>query len=218
MWKMSNFLKNLLGTSFAVFVLTSRAAMADEPLGIGKPVSKSEISGWDIDARPDGHGLPKGSGSVEKGEAIYMEQCAACHGEFGEGVGRFPVLMGGYGTLTSSDPNKTVGSYWPYATTLFDYIRRAMPYGNAQSLSTDEVYSVSAYVLFINDILKKEATLNAKSLATVKMPNRNGFISLDPRPDIKKAACMKDCKTEIIIKSFARKIAVTPEIKKDKLN
>ena len=183
---MSNFLKTLLGTSFAIFVLTSQAAMADEPLGIGKPVSKTEISGWDIDARPDVHGLPRGSGAVEKGEAIYMEQCVACHGEFGEGAGRFPILMGGYDTLTSSDPNKTVGSYWPYTTTLFDYIRRAMPYSNAPSLSTDGVYSVSAYVLFMNDILKEEATLNAKSLASVKMPNRNGFVLPDPRPDIKK--------------------------------
>jgi len=215
---MSNFLKNLFGISLAVFVLTSHATTAGTPLGIGTPISKLEISGWNIDARPDGHGLPKGSGSVEKGEIIYIEQCAACHGDFGEGAGRFPALMGGYDTLTSSDPNKTVGSYWPYATTLFDYIRRAMPYGNAQSLSTDEVYSVSAYVLFVNDILTEESTLNAKSLATVKMPNRNGFILPDPRPDVKKVACMKDCKTEIIIESFARKIAVTPEIKKDPSN
>jgi cytochrome c len=215
---MYNFRKNLFGIILVVLVLTSQATVAGEPLGIGNLVSKSEISGWDIDARPDGHGLPKGSGSVEKGEVIYMEQCAACHGEFGEGAGRFPVLMGGYDTLTSSDPNKTVGSYWPYATTLFDYIRRAMPYGNAQSLSTDEVYSVSAYVLFMNDILKEEATLNAKSLASIKMPNRNGFVLPDPRPDIKKAACMKDCKVEVIIKSFARKIAVTPKIKKDQSN
>jgi cytochrome c len=212
---MSNFLKNLFGIVVAVLILTTNLATASDPLGIGNLISKLDISGWDIDVRPDGHGLPKGSGSVEKGEVIYMQQCAACHGEFGEGTGRFPALMGGYGTLTSSVPNKTVGSYWPYATTLFDYIRRAMPYGNAQSLSTDEVYSVSAYILFLNDILKEEATLNAKSLTTAKMPNRNGFILPDPRPDIKKVACMKDCKTKITIKSFASKIAVTPEIKKE---
>jgi hypothetical protein len=211
---MSNFLKNLFRISLAVFVLISQATLASEPLGIGSPVSKLVISGWDIDARPDGYGLPKGSGSVKKGEVIYMEQCAACHGDFGEGVGRFPVLMGGYETLTSSDPKKTVGSYWPYATTLFDYIRRAMPYGNAQSLSNNEVYSVSAYVLFMNDILKEEATLNAKSLADIKMPNRNGFTSPDPRPDVTKATCMNDCKTKITVKSFARQIAVTPDVQK----
>jgi cytochrome c len=211
---MSNFLKNPFRISLAVFILIFQAALASEPLGIGSPVSKLVISGWDIDARPDGYGVPKGNGSVKKGEAIYMEQCAACHGDFGEGVGRFPVLMGGYDTLTSSDPKKTVGSYWPYATTLFDYIRRAMPYGNAQSLSNNEVYSVSAYVLFMNDILKEEATLNAKSLADIKMPNRNGFTSPDPRPDVTKATCMNDCKTKITVKSFARQIAVTPDVQK----
>jgi|TARA_B110000967_G_scaffold191708_1_gene217652 hypothetical protein len=106
-----------------------------------------------------------------------------------------------------------VGSYWPYATTLYDYIRRAMPYGNAQSLTTDEVYSVSAYVLFMNDILEEDETLDALRLAAIKMPNRNGFILPDPRPDIKKTACMKDCKTGIEVKSLARKVAVTPDVK-----
>ena len=212
---MSKSLKNILGISVAALIFTSSTTtMAGERLGIGSLVSKSVIAGWDIDARPDGHGLPKGSGTVEKGEEVYLEQCAACHGEFGEGAGRYPVLMGGYDTLTTADPQKTVGSYWPYATTLYDYIRRAMPYGNAQSLTTDEVYSVSAYVLFMNDILEEDATLDAQSLAAIKMPNRNGFVLPDPRPDVKKTACMKDCKTRIEVKSFARKVAVTPDVKK----
>ncbi len=112
-----------------------RIRHASKPLGIGREAKPEEIAGWDIDIRPDGQGLPPGKGTVKQGEALYMQQCAACHGEFGESAGRWPILAGGAGTLASHDPVKSIGSYWPYASTVIDYIRRAMPFGNAQSLT-----------------------------------------------------------------------------------
>ena len=120
------------------------APLPAKRLGIGREATPEEIAGWDIDIRPDGQGLPPGKGTVKQGEAIYMEQCAACHGEFGESAGRWPILTGGAGTLASHDPVKSIGSYWPYASTVMDYIRRAMPFGNAQSLTNDELYAVTA--------------------------------------------------------------------------
>lgn len=215
---MSNFLKPLIAGALSLAVLLPGLAQSAEKLNIGSPVGKDVIAGWDIDVRPDGHGLPAGQGSVTGGEELYLDQCAACHGEFGEGAGRYPVLMGGYDTLTTSDPVKTVGSYWPYATTLYDYIRRAMPFGNAQSLSADELYAISAYVLFMNDIVEEDAVLDAESLAAIQMPNRDGFTLPDPRPDVKRTACMEDCKDTPTVKSFARKIAVTPDVKKTETN
>ena len=149
--------------------------------GIGKTATADEIAGWDIDIRPDGKGLPAGSGSVEDGEMMYEEKCASCHGSFGEGVGRYPVLSGGEGTLTEDRPDKTVGSYWPYATTVFDYVRRAMPLQSPGILSNDEVYAVTAYILHINGIVDEEASMNATTLPAVKMPNREGFTwAFDP--------------------------------------
>ena len=123
------------------------ATKSSKRLGIGREAKPEEIAGWDIDVRPDGQGLPPGKGTVKEGEPLYMTHCAACHGEFGESAGRWPILMGGAGTLTSHDPVKSIGSYWPYASTVFDYIRRSMPFGNAQSLSNDELYAITAYVL-----------------------------------------------------------------------
>jgi len=132
------------------------AAAEPKHLGIGREATPAEIAGWDIDIRPDGKGLPSGKGTEKQGEEIFMQQCAACHGEFGESAGRWPILAGGDGTLKSDDPVKSIGSYWPYASTVMDYIRRAMPFGNAQSLSNDELYAVTAYVLYLNDIIKDE--------------------------------------------------------------
>ena len=131
-------------------------ACAAQRLGIGRQATAEEIAGWDIDIRPDGQGLPAGKGTVKQGEPLYMERCAACHGEFGESAGRWPILMGGAGTLAGSDPVKSIGSYWPYASTVMDYIRRSMPFGNAQSLTNDELYAVTAYVLYLNDVIKDE--------------------------------------------------------------
>lgn len=161
--------------------------------GYGSDASDAEIAGWDIDIRPDGMGLPPGSGTVEDGEYLYEDQCAICHGSFGEGVGRYPVIAGGEGTLTEPRPEKTVGSFWPYASTLWDYIHRAMPFAEPESLSDDEVYAISAYVLYLNDLVDYEFELNQDNLASIEMPNKDGFF-LDDRPDVKNDLCMSNCK------------------------
>ncbi|MDR5815710.1 MULTISPECIES: cytochrome c [unclassified Caballeronia] len=155
---------------------TPRAAIE----AIGTPVSAADIAAWNIDVAPDGHGLPAGSGDVATGARIFATKCAACHGAKGEGV-LGDQLVGGRGTLASAKPVRTVGSYWPYATTLFDYIRRAMPYNAPQSLSADEVYALSAWILNQNGIVPDDARLDAHSLAAIRMPNRDGFVP-DPRP------------------------------------
>nr|WP_284508354.1 MULTISPECIES: cytochrome c [unclassified Caballeronia] len=147
---------------------------------IGTPVSAADIAAWNIDVAPDGRGLPAGSGDVVTGARIFAAKCASCHGAKGEGV-LGDRLIGGRGTLASEKPVRTVGSYWPYATTLFDYIRRAMPYNAPQSLSADEVYAVSAWILNQNGIVPDDARLDAHSLAAIRMPNRDGFVP-DPRP------------------------------------
>ncbi len=163
-----------LVVSAALAVLLSRAATADEDFGIGRPATAEEIAGWDIDVAPDGRGLPPGSGGVAEGRIIFADKCAACHGERGEGK-PMDRLVGGQGTIGGAKPVKTVGSYWPYATTLFDYIRRAMPFNAPQSLSPDEVYALCAYLLFLNQIVPEPTVLDAKSLRAVAMPGRNAF-------------------------------------------
>jgi S-disulfanyl-L-cysteine oxidoreductase SoxD len=166
------------------FALTTFARAADAgSLSIGHVATPAQIAGWDIDVRADGQGLPPGHGSVREGEKIFAETCAACHAAKGEGKPA-DQLVGGFGTLATSKPVRTVGSYWPYASTLFDYIRRAMPFNTPQSLTTDQVYAVSAYILYLNNIVTEETVLDATSLPRVEMPNRNGFTSPDPRPDV----------------------------------
>lgn len=141
----------------------------------GRPATADEVTAWDISIPPDGRGLPPGSGTAKQGAAVYAAKCVACHGE--RGVGKpADALVGGIGTLASAAPLKTVGSYWPYATTLFDYVRRAMPYDRPMSLSSDEVYAVSAYILSLNGIIPEDATIDAGTLPKVNMPNRNGFV------------------------------------------
>lgn len=201
----------------AALGLTATAA-AHHPghYGIGEVPTAEQIAAWDIDIRPDGAGLPPGSGTVQEGEEIYDRQCASCHGVFGMGEGRYPPLAGG----TVDDlrragqlglrPDKTVGSYWPHATTLFDYIRRAMPFGNGQSLTAGQTYAVTAYVLHLNGILPYEGALDADSLAAVEMPNRGGFFD-DPRPDVVNTACMRDCRDGLQVVSRAEELDVTPE-------
>jgi len=188
-----------------------------KPLGIGRAARPEEIAGWDIDIRPDGQGLPPGKGTVKQGEAIYMQQCAACHGEFGESAGRWPILSGGNGTLASDDPVKSVGSYWPYASTLLDYIRRSMPFGAAQSLTNDELYAITAYVLYLNDVIKDEKfELSDKNFSTIRLPNEPNFID-DDRETTEKAfwqknPCMTNCAPGAAkITGRARVIDVTPE-------
>src|SRR5215831_1302295 len=167
------------------------ASQAQSPYGIGRVATPAEIAGWNIDIGRDGSGLPPGTGTVSQGREVFAQQCAACHGEKGEG-GVGDRLAGGEGTLATAKPVRTVGSYWPYAPTLFDYIRRAMPQNAPQSLSNEDVYAVSAYVLNLNGLLPDNATLDASKLSAIKMPNRNMFVA-DPRPDVKNRACMSDC-------------------------
>jgi cytochrome c len=186
-------------------------------LGIGREAKPEEIAGWDIDIRPDGMGLPPGKGTGKQGEAIYMQQCAACHGEFGESAGRWPIISGGENTLASDDPVKSIGSYWPYASTVIDYIRRAMPFGNAQSLTNDELYAVTAYVFYLNDIIKDEHfELNANSFKSIKLPNEANFRDDDrdvaERSLWRKSPCMTNCLPGTAsITGRARVIDVTPD-------
>src|ERR1700674_639062 len=178
--------------AFATFALVcSTPVQAQSRYGIGRAATPAEIAGWNIDVDSHGDNLPAGSGSVRHGRKVFAQQCAACHGAKGEG-GIGDQLVGGQGTLATAKPVRTVGSYWPYAPTLFDYIRRAMPQNAPQSLSNDDVYAVSAYILNLNGLLPADATLDARTLAAIKMPNRNMFVS-DPRPDVKHPACMTGC-------------------------
>ena len=147
---------------------------------IGTPLTDQDLVAWNIDVAPDGRGLPAGSGDVATGAHLFAAKCAACHGAQGQG-GLGDPLIGGQGTLASAKPKRTVGSYWPYATTLFDYIRRAMPYNAPESLSADEVYAVSAFLLNQNGIVPANTRLDAASLPRVVMPNHDGFVA-DPRP------------------------------------
>ncbi len=209
--------RNLVAALLCV-VAASTADAAERKLGIGQTATPQEIAGWDIDVRPDGQGLPPGKGSVKDGEEVYMTKCAACHGEFGESAGRWPQVAGGQGSLKSDDPVKTVGSYFANLSTVIDYIRRAMPFGDAQSLTSDELYAVVAYTLFLNDIVDDKFVLSKETFAQVKMPNAAGFYD-DDRETAEKAfwnpkPCMSDCKADVKITGRARVIDVTPDDKR----
>lgn len=165
-------------------VIAFGAAAADETrFGFGRAATDAEIAGWNIDVAPDGTGLPDGRGTVTEGEALYKKTCQACHGATGT-EGPMDRLAGGFGTLNTDKPVKTVGSYWPYATTLYDYIHRAMPFDRPGSLSPDEVYAAAAYVLYLNGIVPQDAVMDRETLPKIVMPNRDGFFQHDPRPDV----------------------------------
>jgi cytochrome c len=176
-------LERRIALAAAVLAISFVGAGAQERYGIGRLATPAEIAGWNIDIGRDGSNLPAGKGSVERGRVVFAEQCAACHGAEGQG-GLGDRLVGGQNTLATPKPVRTVGSYWPYAPTLFDYIRRAMPQNAPQSLSNEDVYAVSAYVLHLNGLVQADAVLDAKALAAVTMPNRDAFVA-DPRPDVK---------------------------------
>jgi S-disulfanyl-L-cysteine oxidoreductase SoxD len=167
-------------------------AAAQTHYGFGRPATQAEVAAWNIDVAPDGRNLPPGSGTVAHGREVYESQCVACHGARGEG-GLGDKLAGGNGTLATAAPVKTVGSYWPYASTLYDYIRRAMPLNAPQSLSNTDVYSVAGYVLYLNGLVAENATIDAGTLKSLKMPNRDGFVA-DPRPDVKEPDCKRECR------------------------
>lgn len=160
---------------------------------LGSPATNQEIAGWNIDVQPDGTGLPPGRGTVAEGAQLYAQQCVMCHGDKGQGK-PMDQIAGGKGTLATDKPIKTVGSYWPYATTLYDYIHRAMPFNTPQSLSSDQVYAASAYVLYLNGLVNENAVMDAKTLPRVRMPNADGFIRPDPRPDAHNVPCMNGCR------------------------
>lgn len=212
---MSRFLEIALA---AALVVSGAAAANAGKLGLGTTATPEQIAAWDIDVRGDGQGLPPGKGTVAEGEKIFQEQCASCHGEFGEGKDRWPVLAGGQGTLKHDRPEKTVGSFWPTQATVFDYIKRAMPFGNAQSLTDDQIYALTAYILNLNDIIKDGSfELNDKNFMSIRMPNAANFYD-DDREKTEKAfwnrkPCMKDCKAETKVLNRARVLDVTPDNK-----
>ena len=201
-------------TAVALVAVTAGPVAAGE-FDLGRPATPEEVAAWDIDVRPDGAGLPDGSGSVMDGEPIYIQRCASCHGDFGEGLGRWPVLSGGEDTLTDARPVKTVGSYWPYLSTVYDYVNRAMPFGYAQSLTADETYALTAYILYLNYLVEDDFVLSKETFDEVEMPNEKNFYT-DPRPDTPiyaaETPCMRDCKParpEITMRAAV--LDVTPE-------
>ncbi|MEP0521846.1 MAG: cytochrome c [Hyphomicrobiales bacterium] len=209
---MSKFLRS---ATALVFIATLTGPAFAGEFGLGREATPDEVAAWDIDVRPDGQGLPEGAGTVAEGDEIFAERCAACHGDFGEGVDRWPVLAGGQGTLQDERPVKTIGSYWPYLSTVYDYVNRAMPFGESRSLTPDEVYAITAYLLYVNDIVDdEEFELSKANFTSVRLPNEDNFF-FDPRPATpifqKSKACMENCKPAVKVTSRARILDVTPE-------
>lgn len=200
---------------------TDTSAAVSEGVGehfhLGRVATANEVAAWDIDVRPDGLGLPEGHGTAAQGEKLFDENCSSCHGDFGEAVDRWPVLAGGQGTLKDDRPIKTVGSYWPYLSTVYDYIRRAMPFGNARSLSDDDIYALTAYVLYLNDVVTDENfELSKSNFTSIKLPNQGNFIADDrdqePEYANKGNPCMKDCAEGAAkITMHAEVLDVTPQ-------
>ena len=196
-------------------LLFASPAYAAQEFGLGRPALPEEIAAWDVDIRPDGTGLPTGRGDVATGEEVFTEHCSACHGDFAEGVDNWPELAGGQGTLADEDPVKTVGSYWPYLATVWDYVNRSMPYGAAQTLTSDQIYAIVAYILYSNDLVDEEFELSDGNLLDVVLPNADGFV-VDDRPETEYPAwrqppCMRDCKAGVTITMRATVLDVTPE-------
>lgn len=190
------------------------AVAAARRLPLGRTALPEEVAAWNTDVSPDGTGLPDGSGSVKDGEQLFIDNCASCHGEFAEGLDRWPSLAGGEGTLNQKDPVKTVGSYWPYLSTVWDYAHHSMPFGNARILSPDDAYAVTAYILYSNSLVDEDFVLSKETFAEVRMPNADGFI-VDDRPGTEyprfsQEPCMKDCKDRVEITMHASVVDVTP--------
>ncbi|PJA60307.1 MAG: cytochrome C [Rhodobacterales bacterium CG_4_9_14_3_um_filter_71_31] len=214
---MSKFHEILTGVALAATL--AAPAFADPaqagPLGLGRPALPEEIAAWDLDVSPNGDGLPEGSGDVATGEELFSDNCASCHGEFGEGSGNWPKLAGGMDTLDNDDPLKTVGSYWPHLSTAFDYVRRSMPFGGAQVLTDDEVYAIVAYILYNNDLVEDDFVLSKENFLEVTLPNAEGFF-VDDRdaaelPLFVREPCMENCKATVEITAHASVVDVTPD-------
>lgn len=210
---MSKSLKFLAAS--AAFTLATAPVFA-EGLGLGREATPDEVAAWNVDVAPDGTGLPVGSGSVADGEVLFSDNCAICHGEFAEGVDNWPKLAGGDGTLDHDDPLKTVGSYWPYLSTVWDYVHRSMPFGAAQTLSADDTYAITAYILFSNYLVDDDFVLSNENFLDVEMPNTGGFI-LDDRAETEytifttENACYENCKDSVEITMRAAVLDVTPD-------
>ncbi len=171
--------RDLAWAAVALAVVGCAGTTVTETPNLGRPATPAQIAGWDISIAPDGAGLPPGRGTAASGAAVYERKCQACHGAKGAGQPN-DRLVGGQGTLASKTPVRTIGSYWPYATTVFDYTRRAMPYLQPQSLTNDEVYAVTAYLLHLNGIIGESDEMNPQTLPKVTMPNRDNFIVVYP--------------------------------------
>lgn len=171
----------MLAIATGVFALSvaSIGLAADapaNPVALGSAITEAQLADWDLIVAPDGHNLPEGSGSAAQGQMVYQQQCAACHGATGEGASGSPALVGG--SVSTTPPLLTVGSYWPHTSTLFDYVRRAMPPTAPKSLSNTEVYQVTAYVLHLHGVIAEDFVLDKNTLPAVQMPNRDGFIDV----------------------------------------
>lgn len=206
---MSKFLK----LSVAALMLAGPSWAGD--YGLGRAALPEEIAAWDVDVSPDGTGLPEGRGNAYDGEEVFAEHCASCHGDFAEGVDNWPVLAGGFDTLGDKDPVKTVGSYWPHLSTVWDYVHRSMPFGSAQTLSDDDVYAIVAYILYSNDLVDDDFELSHENFAEFAMYNKGGFI-LDDRgeteyPKWRMEPCMENCKDSVEITMRASVLNVTPD-------
>ena len=194
--------------------MTEPAPAPDGKFGLGREALAEEIAAWDVDILPDGRGLPEGSGDVWTGEEVFVDQCAACHGDFAEGVDNWPVLAGGFDTLADEDPVKTVGSYWPYLSTVWDYVHRSMPFGAAGTLTADETYAITAYILYSNDLVDDDFVLSHENFTEVEMHNADGFV-IDDRPELEYSEwrtepCMENCKDEVEITMRSVFLVATP--------
>ncbi|MFN7003476.1 MAG: c-type cytochrome [Roseinatronobacter sp.] len=209
---MSKCRKFLAGT--ALLTLIASPVLA-ESLGIGRLALPEEIAAWDVAVMPDGRGLPEGRGNVMDGEDAWIDHCAVCHGDFAEGAGAWPPIVGGRGTLTAERPLKTIESYWPYLSTAWDYINRSMPFGAAQTLESDEVYAIVAYILYSAGLVDDDFELSHENFTEIRLPNEGGFY-IDNRAEVEfpifqQEPCMSDCRDAVAISARASDIDVTPE-------
>lgn len=197
----------------AATLMAASPAMA-EKLGLGRPALPEEIAAWDIAVLPDGTGLPEGSGDVFTGDEVFAEKCASCHGDFAEGIDNWPVLAGGQGSLTNRRPVKTVGSYWPYLSTVWDYIHRSMPFGAAQTVTADETYAITAFLLYSNGLVDDDFVLSKENFAEIRLPNEGGFRPDDRAeveyPLFRAEPCMNACGPEVEVTRRAVTLNVTP--------
>lgn len=209
--RMSKYRNLLIGAALAGLIA---APLAAEPLGLGREALPEEIAAWDVNVMPDGRGLPEGSMDVFDGEEAFVLHCASCHGDFAEGIDNWPPLAGGRGSLMDERPLKTVGSYWPYLSTVWDYVNRSMPFGGAQTLTVDEVYGITAYILYSEGLVDGDFVLSNENFMEVRLPNEDGFYEDDrvetEFPLFTAEACMSDCKDAVEITRKASDLNVTP--------